>query len=189
MTSIELHTVQHTSFSTLYTAGSSLIFQVIKSIATALRDNDEGINSQMLCNMKANKSSELPKTSDKVMVCSDSNEPELEEQLSQQNLSEERVISAGDSTSSPDVKTGDPEKQSSSSEEMKETCLNCNECRIKRRDPSPKELSMCLHAAVYKVQGYLIIIYYFTFNTKLTVICCYTLILFKEIGPNFFTEV
>lgn len=125
-------------------------WKVIKSIATALRDNDEGINSQMLCNMEANKSSDLPKTSDKVVVCSDSIEPALEEQLSQQNLSEERVISAGDSTSCPDVKTGDPEKQSSSSEEIKETCPNCNECRIQRRDPSPKELSMCLHAAVYK---------------------------------------
>jgi hypothetical protein len=28
----------------------------------------------------------------------------------------------------------------------------CTECRIHRRDPTPAELSMCLHAAVYKVR-------------------------------------
>ena len=29
----------------------------------------------------------------------------------------------------------------------------CSECQIKRRDPTPNELSMCLHALSYKVRA------------------------------------
>ena len=29
---------------------------------------------------------------------------------------------------------------------------NCTECKIKRSDPTPEQLNMCLHAAVYKVR-------------------------------------
>lgn len=33
----------------------------------------------------------------------------------------------------------------------------CTECQIHRRDPTPAELTMCLHAALYKVISHIII--------------------------------
>lgn len=135
------------------------IFQIIESISTTLRNNDIRLDLQSnvesgdyKSNTKAKESGEtLERTSDQVEL-SGACEPVPEEQpISHQTLSEERVI-PGDSK--PPVKPKvieDSERQTSSNEELKETCPDCTECRIQRCDPSRKEMSMCLHAAVYKV--------------------------------------
>ena len=128
------------------------IFQIIESIATNLRNNDIRLDLKLNVeigdyegNTKAKQSGEmLARTSDKVELCSDVSKAVPEAQpISHLTLSEDNVT-PGDSTScvKPEV---------TKNEELKEACFDCTECRIQRCDPSPKEMSMCLHAAVYKV--------------------------------------
>ena len=136
------------------------IFQIIESIATTLRNNDIRLDLKLNVesgdyegNTKVKQSGEtLARTSDKVELCGDVSKAVPEEQpISHPTLSEDNVI-PGDSTSCVKPKViEDSERQTSSNDEIKDACFDCTECHIQRCDPSPKEMSMCLHAAVYKV--------------------------------------
>ena len=66
-----------------------------------------------------------------------------------------------------ETKQDDKEKDICLSE-IQEKVPGCTECQIKRRDPTPEELTMCLHAAVYKVKSALILSLSLVFHGTIT---------------------
>lgn len=137
-----------------------MLFQVIESIATSLRENDAGIESKL---NNAQCEHAAMKTDDRVESSKISGEVKLDGETAtdkesrSENLTSDQVLSCA--LICPDVKplveevVEDSGKQSSAGDEWNQVkSPDCTECQIQRRDPSPEELRMCLHAAVYKVR-------------------------------------